>query len=1380
MMFFARMRYKFLEQALVYVLFLIPLLQNGFGRVVIKGLSDRIVSTRYGKVRGVLVEFENQLLRRRVEAYYGLRYADLDNGGMRFMPPKNPKENWNGIRVAVDHSPVCPQPIRHERDYSQQLPEGRVTHLRNITPFLSKQMEDCLNLNLHVPIQEWNETTPMAVMVFVHGESYETGTGNAYDGSVLSSFGNVIVVTLNYRLGVLGFLTTGDNFAMGNYALLDITQALLWLRENIASFGGDPQKITLFGHGTGAALVNLLLLSPFVSVSENKVNYFQRAILQSGSATSTWAMSYDPKWCMEKLAMNVNCSHHTPNTLMLTHCLRERSFADLVRSAPEAPKYYSCFAPTKDTGSVLPKELSELIKEPHSKFASVPVMFGITKNEAYAYLKQSDIRKGISDFRKTQIIRTYVQNVFRYHRQKIFEILDHHYTDWSRPPDPRVNRASILELLSDGQYVAPLIQMANYHAEKADTYLYSFGYSTQSDPQNESEDNVQGIHGDELPYVFGSPLVNGTSPFPSVYNDAERMMAEAVMTYWTNFAKSGNPNEPRNQTSVFGEKVNNRFVDLKWPKYNKEKQEYLAIDPSESTGRRPLVRNRYRASKMAVWLDLIPKIDRSDGEDAASHQLDHFDNLSTFDDSDHLVPNDDSVFPSPPPMPPTRPTPFPYQKDDSGTTHYPHYAGVTVDEHNFEGDTLNFNHHQSSQHTGLPNSSKNAAHGNTYEPDMTSEPIKSEHKTATTGVPLSIVVAIGGSLLLINVIIFAGLCYQRERMRKMRLISKPIPPPDMDIDDLRLTRKIESNRSSPCIHGECGTGHECVSLISGADSHQQTASPSKMCQGSTHVHNPSPQPSLHSKRGQSQTRTTPPLDPIVCNYTPVPTQVTSPMHRTHVGVSQGGAMGPGADTNTYVNSQPRPPSDANHKPDGVNLSTFGTGHHNISGRGNHTTAAVSGSVNNVPTSTPSGAVDDPLYKTINKSGQTNAVTILLYICRNQKILSGKLRTDSVSLLSETDPSESTGRRPLVRNRYRASKMAVWLDLIPKMNLYDGGDMSTHLLNNFENLSTFDEPQCLIPNKDVYPPRATAPSTICTTASGYVDRVAETTSDNTEVTTGQPYQPNSELPNSTKGSPDPHATPEQMQSTHKATSTGVPLSIVVAIGGSLLLINIIIFAGLCYQRERMRKMRLISKPIPPPDMDIDDLRVNRKMKSNRSSPCVQGESGTGHECVSLISGASAHQQVTSPLKNCLSNTHVHNQSPQLSVHSKRGQSQTRATPPLDPIVCNYTPVPTQVTSPMHRTHVGVSQGGSLGQGVDPNTYINSKPRPPSDANHKPDGVNLSTFGTGHHSISGRGNHTTAAVSGPVNNVPTSTPSGTVDDPLYKTINKSGQHNAVTIV
>ena len=282
-------------------------------------------------------------------------------------------------------------------------------------------------------------------------------------------------------------------------------------------------------------IFNIISSLAFTVFSEGRGPFFHRAIIQSGSALSSWAVSYDPVWCTQKLAINTNCSSHIANSQALIRCLRQRTYTELINAVPKAPKYYSCFAPSVDSWTVLPKKAETIIKEKKSKFASAKVMFGITKNEAYSYLKQQEIQKGISEFRKTQIIRTYVQNVFRYHRQKIFEILDHHYTDWNRISDKISKRNNILELLSDGQYVGPLVKTAQYHAETAPTYLYAFTYSTQS----EDTQDVHGIHGDELPYVFGAPLVGGLSPFPSVYTSAEKMLSEAVMTYWTNFAKTG-------------------------------------------------------------------------------------------------------------------------------------------------------------------------------------------------------------------------------------------------------------------------------------------------------------------------------------------------------------------------------------------------------------------------------------------------------------------------------------------------------------------------------------------------------------------------------------------------------------------------------------------------------------------------------------------------------------------------------------------------------------------------------------------------------------------------------------------------------------------------
>lgn len=107
-------------------------------------------------------------------------------------------------------------------------------------------------------------------MVFIHGESYDWNSGNPYDGSELAAHGNVIVVTINFRLGIFGFLKTGGKeSAQGNFGLMDLVAGLHWLKENLPAFGGDPQSITLLGYGTGAVLANILVVSPVASGKEN-------------------------------------------------------------------------------------------------------------------------------------------------------------------------------------------------------------------------------------------------------------------------------------------------------------------------------------------------------------------------------------------------------------------------------------------------------------------------------------------------------------------------------------------------------------------------------------------------------------------------------------------------------------------------------------------------------------------------------------------------------------------------------------------------------------------------------------------------------------------------------------------------------------------------------------------------------------------------------------------------------------------------------------------------------------------------------------------------------------------------------------------------------
>ncbi|ESO06922.1 hypothetical protein HELRODRAFT_142616, partial [Helobdella robusta] len=150
---------------------------------------------------------------------------------------------------------------------------------------------------------EYNDTTLHPVIYFIHGESYDAGSGNAYDATVLAAVGNVVVITINYRLGILGFLTLENSAARGNNGILDLLAGLDWVNKNIRNFGGDPNNVCLFGHRYGAALVNLLIMSPVLKSR----NLFRNAIMQSGSALASWGLSHYPIFYAHQLLNRFNC-----------------------------------------------------------------------------------------------------------------------------------------------------------------------------------------------------------------------------------------------------------------------------------------------------------------------------------------------------------------------------------------------------------------------------------------------------------------------------------------------------------------------------------------------------------------------------------------------------------------------------------------------------------------------------------------------------------------------------------------------------------------------------------------------------------------------------------------------------------------------------------------------------------------------------------------------------------------------------------------------------------------------------------------------------------------------------------------------------------------
>ncbi|XP_071267854.1 neuroligin-3a isoform X1 [Salvelinus alpinus] len=548
------------------------------------------VNTQYGKLRGVRVPLPSEILGP-VDQYLGVPYAASPVGEKRFLPPE-PPSSWSGIKNATHFAPVCPQNI-HNAVPEIMMPIWFSFSLDIVASYIQDQNEDCLYLNIYVPTEDdIRDTGAKPVMVYIHGGSYMEGTGNMIDGSILASYGNVIVITLNYRVGVLGFLSTGDQAAKGNYGLLDQIQALRWISENIGYFGGDSNRITVFGSGIGASCVSLLTLS------HHSEGLFHRAIIQSGSALSSWAVNYQPVKYTRLLSEKVGCN--VLDTLDMVDCLRKKSARELVQQDIQPARYHVAFGPVID-GDVIPDDPEILMEQ--GEFLNYDIMLGVNQGEGLRFVDNVvDSEDGISGNDFDFSVSDFVDSLYGYPEGKdtLRETIKFMYTDWADRDNPETRRKTLVALFTDHQWVEPSVVTADLHARYGSpTYFYAFYHHCQSLMKPAWSDAA---HGDEVPYVFGIPMIGPTDLFPCNFSKNDIMLSAVVMTYWTNFAKTGDPNKPVPQDTKFIHTKANRFEEVAWSKYNPQDQLYLHI------GLKPRVRDHYRATKVAFWKHLVPHL----------------------------------------------------------------------------------------------------------------------------------------------------------------------------------------------------------------------------------------------------------------------------------------------------------------------------------------------------------------------------------------------------------------------------------------------------------------------------------------------------------------------------------------------------------------------------------------------------------------------------------------------------------------------------------------------------------------------------------------------------------------------------------------------------
>lgn len=277
---------------------------------------------------------------------------------------------------------------------------------------------------------------------------------------------------------------------------------------------------------------------------------FRRAIVDSGSALASWSLASDPLLYTRRLADHFNCSNGGLGSSIATiQCLRQYSVDDLVSADIRPPKYLTSFGPTVDGRSVLPPDhgrppgrttttaTNDGSAPCLDAFGSTDLLVGVGRRDGAEYFPQARLDDGLTLVQRTKALRTYVQNVYRYHQQKIYDILAHNYRDWDRPVDPETSRDELVELVGDGQHVAPTIQLAKDHAacRAAATFLFGFAAEDADGAARRSDSSRP----NEMAYVFGAPLADGIDPFVTTYTEQDKALSEKVLSYWTSFIRTG-------------------------------------------------------------------------------------------------------------------------------------------------------------------------------------------------------------------------------------------------------------------------------------------------------------------------------------------------------------------------------------------------------------------------------------------------------------------------------------------------------------------------------------------------------------------------------------------------------------------------------------------------------------------------------------------------------------------------------------------------------------------------------------------------------------------------------------------------------------------------
>ncbi|XP_015597091.1 esterase FE4 isoform X1 [Cephus cinctus] len=509
---------------------------------------------------------------RTISGFLGIPYGRPPVGRLRFKAPQ-PALPWNGTYSATNGTIRCTQVL-----------DGPI-----------KGREDCLYLNVYTPQLPSNSTASLPVMVYIFGGGFVVGAAriDLYGPNFIMDH-DVVLVTINYRLGPLGFMTTGDKEAPGNFGLKDQILALRWVQSNIGAFGGDPNQVTLFGNSAGATFTHVLTLS------DQTEGLFHKFILESGSATSIWAFrdSSEAYQITMDLAESLNCSTATTRTVV--RCLRNRSAESIMSYSANVSGY--AFIPTNESVSLAPvitDSPRNLVKQ--GKMRKLPWMCGITSDEgllfsSYYIDDQSQWDNVLAAINSSVDSVTDLLRGGGRRTEYLNAIRTNYFNNLNA--DKSVILQNYTDLMSDSYFVYPLVDLLKTQQGTGSPapYVYVYDYTGTYSLTFRATGNATVLgacHGDENFYLFSRSDPTYVPPGRNM-TATDLEMVRRLTGLWTSFAINGTP--------ALADQKDAEDVD-EWVPYDEENRNYLRIGNKKNVSlvlESGLFENRVR-----FWTDLI-------------------------------------------------------------------------------------------------------------------------------------------------------------------------------------------------------------------------------------------------------------------------------------------------------------------------------------------------------------------------------------------------------------------------------------------------------------------------------------------------------------------------------------------------------------------------------------------------------------------------------------------------------------------------------------------------------------------------------------------------------------------------------------------------------